>query len=110
MKNEIYDLWSDGYRETVRQFNDNDEYPFAGTRASLDEVYRMVRQSHAKRILDIGFGTGIIAEKLDEDGYQITGVDPSKKMIAAGKEVCRRRSFWRRTTRSDCRLSWSTGI
>lgn len=87
MKNENYDLWSDGYRESVAQFNDMDEYPFAGYARVFGEVYRMVRQSDAKRILDIGFGTGIIAEKLYKDGYQITGVDPSEKMIAAGREV-----------------------
>lgn len=81
-----YDLWADGYGETVRLLNDNDEYPFAGYAAVLNEVYTSVRQSQAKHILDVGFGTGIVTRKLYADGYEITGVDSSKKMVEVGKE------------------------
>lgn len=86
MSNERYDLWSDGYGETVHLLNDNDEYPVAGYGKLLNEVYNMVRRSDAKKILDAGFGTGIITKKLYADGYTIFGVDASEQMVEAGRE------------------------
>ena len=38
--------------------------------------------------LDVGCGTGVLAERLDEAGYEMTGVDPSEGML----DVLRRRS------------------
>jgi ubiquinone/menaquinone biosynthesis C-methylase UbiE len=40
------------------------------------------------RALDVGCGTGAVAQRLAERGYQVTGVDPSEGML----EVMRRRS------------------
>lgn len=86
MNNEKYDLWADGYGASVNLLNDKDEYPVAGYAALLNEMYSMVRQSSAKKILDIGFGTGIITRKLYEDGYEIWGIDAAEQMVEAGKE------------------------
>lgn len=86
MDNKKYDLWSDGYGATTNLLNDKDEYPFAGYATLLNEVYNMVRESDAKKILDVGFGTGIIAKKLYADGYELCGVDSSEQMVEAGKE------------------------
>ncbi len=38
------------------------------------------------RILDIGCGTGALAFCLQEQGYRVTGVDASPKMLAAAKK------------------------
>lgn len=86
MDDKKYNLWSDGYGEQVHLLKDNDEYPVAGYGALLNEVYNMVRSSGAKKILDAGFGTGILTKKLYEDGYTIYGVDASEQMVEAGKE------------------------
>jgi SAM-dependent methyltransferase len=40
------------------------------------------------RVLDVGCGTGVLAERLAERGYEVTGVDPSEGML----EIMRRRS------------------
>lgn len=86
MNSRKYDLWSDGYGAQIHLLNDNDEYPVAGYGEVLNEVYNMVRQSDAKKILDAGFGTGILTRKLYADGYTIYGVDTSEQMVAAGRE------------------------
>ena len=38
------------------------------------------------KVLDIGFGTGILTSKLYENGHQIDGLDFSKKMIGLAQE------------------------
>ena len=81
-----FDLWSDGYGASIHLLEDNDEYPVAGYARLLNEVYQKVRSSDARKILDAGFGTGILTRKLYKDGYEIYGVDASEQMVAAGKE------------------------
>jgi putative AdoMet-dependent methyltransferase len=81
-----YDLWSDGYGESVHLLDDNDEYPVAGYENLLNKVYNIVRSSDAKVLLDAGFGTGILTKKLYEDGYEIYGIDSSEQMVEAGQE------------------------
>lgn len=80
-----FDLWSDGYGTMVHLLDDKDEYPVAGYAKLLNEVYNMVRSSGAKRVLDAGFGTGILTRKLYEDGYEIYGIDGSEQMVKAGR-------------------------
>lgn len=81
-----YDLWADGYGASVHLLNDQDEYPVAGYADLLGEVYRLVRESGAKTVLDVGFGTGILTKKLYQDGCTIYGVDASEQLVKAGKE------------------------
>ncbi len=86
MKTREYDLWADGYGGAVHLLDDKDEYPVAGYSELLAEVYEMVRKSDAKKVLDAGFGTGILTRKLYADGYDICGIDASEQMVEAGKE------------------------
>lgn len=86
MEEKKYDLWADGYGEAVHLLKDQDEYPVAGYADLLGEVYRLVRESGAKTVLDVGFGTGILTKKLYEDGCTIYGVDASEQLVEAGRE------------------------
>ena len=56
-----FDVWADGYDESVRLADESDAYPFAGYAAILREIYGRVCASGAKAVLDIGFGTGTLA-------------------------------------------------
>lgn len=80
-----YDLWEGGHKLPVQLQEDSDEYPFAGYRVVLEELYDMIRKSDAKKILDIGFGTGLIMKKLYQDGYELCGADMSEQMVEAGR-------------------------
>ncbi|HET6420981.1 MAG TPA: bifunctional 2-polyprenyl-6-hydroxyphenol methylase/3-demethylubiquinol 3-O-methyltransferase UbiG [Geobacteraceae bacterium] len=39
-----------------------------------------------KRVLDIGCGGGVLAEEFAATGFDVTGIDPSEKSIAAAKD------------------------
>lgn len=81
-----FDLWADGYDKSVGLSERADAYPFAGYQDTLNEIYRAVRRKRNARVLDIGFGTGVLTKKLYDDGYAICGVDFSQRMIEIAKE------------------------
>lgn len=82
-----FDVWADGYDESVRLADENDAYPFAGYATILKEIYGRVCASGAKAVLDIGFGTGTLAGQLYQQGCDVFGQDFSSRMIqlAQGK-------------------------
>jgi len=80
-----FDLWADGYDKSVQISDESQEYPFAGYKDVLNTVYKIVR-GKTGTILDIGFGTGVLTKKLYDDGYNITGIDFSQRMIEIAQE------------------------
>ena len=80
-----FDLWADGYDESVRLSENDNEYPFAGYKEVLNTIYKTVRAGLGNRILDIGFGTAVLTQKLYNDGYTVFGMDFSQKMLDIGK-------------------------
>lgn len=82
-----FDVWADGYDESVRLADESGAYPFAGYAAILKEIYGRVCASGAKAVLDIGFGTGTLAGQLYQQGCDVFGQDFSSRMIqlAQGK-------------------------
>jgi len=86
LDNKGFDLWADGYDKSVELSEENDEYPFAGYKDVLNTIYNIVHRREKAKILDIGFGTGILTKKLYDDGYEIYGIDFSQKMIEIAKE------------------------
>lgn len=86
LDNKGFDLWADGYDKSVELSEENDEYPFAGYKDVLNTIYNIVHKREKAKILDIGFGTGILTKKLYDDGYEMYGIDFSQKMIEVAKE------------------------
>ncbi|MFT5875531.1 MAG: putative AdoMet-dependent methyltransferase [Clostridium sp.] len=81
-----FDLWANGYDNSVNFSEKNNEYPFAGYKDVLNYVYNQVREKDGANILDIGFGTGILTTQLYNNGYSITGIDFSSNMIDIAKQ------------------------
>ena len=81
-----FDLWSNNYDTQVEISDEENVYPFAGYKKVLGTVYEKVRKQNPKNILDIGFGTGILAKKLYDDGYNIYGIDFSNEMLKKAKQ------------------------
>ena len=81
-----FDLWADGYDESVGLSDEAGTYPFAGYRAVLGEIYRRVLSAPGRKVLDIGFGTGTLTAKLYAQGCQIFGQDFSPRMIELARE------------------------
>lgn len=81
-----FDVWADGYDESVRLADESDTYPFAGYATILKEIYGRVCASGAKAVLDIGFGTGTLAGQLYQQGCDVFGQDFSSRMIQLAQE------------------------
>ena len=86
MNNKGFDLWADGYDQSVGLSDDDNTYPFAGYKKILNEIYNRVLTSKGKTVLDIGFGTGTLTAKLYEQGCDIWAQDFSERMITLAKE------------------------
>lgn len=80
-----FDLWAGNYDESVQLSDASDTYPFAGYRQVLGTIYSAIRRQQGTKILDLGFGTGVLSKRLYDDGYTIWGVDFSAKMVDIAK-------------------------
>lgn len=81
-----FDLWADGYDKSVNLSEESNEYHFAGYKDVLNYIYNQVREKDNAKVLDIGFGTGILTTKLYNSGCNITGIDFSGNMIDIAKQ------------------------
>lgn len=81
-----FDLWADGYDQSVGLSDDDGNYPFAGYKQILNAIYNRVLAGNGKAVLDIGFGTGTLTTKLYEQGCTVWGQDFSERMIELAKE------------------------
>ncbi|OON99276.1 MAG: hypothetical protein ATN35_13465 [Epulopiscium sp. Nele67-Bin004] len=85
LDNKGFDLWADDYDLTVKHISESNSYPFAGYKSLLSTIYSQVKLVPNASVLDLGIGTGVLSTKLYNEGYTITGVDFSGKML----EICR---------------------
>ena len=76
-----FDLWADGYDKSVGVSEEENTYPFAGYKKVLGKIYKTVMEKEHPVVLDIGFGTGTLTQKLYEKGCIVYGQDFSQKMV-----------------------------
>ena len=86
LDNKGFDLWANGYDESVGLSDEKYTYPFAGYKDVLNAIYKEVLDLDCKTVLDIGFGTGTLTRPLYEKGLEIYGQDFSDEMIKIAKE------------------------
>ncbi len=86
LDNKGFDLWADGYDESVGISDEDNTYPFAGYKRILGRIYEFIMQRPSASVLDIGFGTGTLTTKLYENGCVIYGQDFSERMIELASE------------------------
>ncbi|MBR2639598.1 MAG: class I SAM-dependent methyltransferase [Oscillospiraceae bacterium] len=81
-----FDLWANDYDKSVGISDEEKTYPFAGYKDILNAIYCRILSASAKKVLDIGFGTGTLSSKLYENGCMIFGQDFSENMIEAAQK------------------------
>lgn len=81
-----FDLWADSYDKSVEQSQESGSYPFAGYRRVLGTIYGTIRAGQGRRVLDVGIGTAVLAQRLYQDGYEIWGLDFSEKMLEGARQ------------------------
>lgn len=76
---------NEGYVEGFAQAYDRFWHPYPTQSAKA--LLKLVRSAapDARRILDIGCGTGIVAELFLQSGYEVTGIDRSPAMLAQAR-------------------------
>lgn len=86
LDNRGFDLWADGYDQTVGISDNENSYPFAGYKGVLGGIFQRIMERPKAAVLDIGFGTGTLTTKLYENGCTIYGQDFSPRMIELASE------------------------
>jgi putative AdoMet-dependent methyltransferase len=82
-REELFDGWAETYDRSVR---DQRGFPFEGYEQVLDEVVRQAGVAPGARILDVGIGTGNLAERLVRAGADVWGSDFSEEMLDRARE------------------------
>jgi len=81
-----FNQWANKYDGDIME-GDKKGYPFAGYFQTLSLIQQFILEyDSGRRILDIGVGTGLLTEVLYQNGYEITGVDFSAKMLEKARE------------------------
>lgn len=86
MKQDGFDLWARQYDADVEMTEGRDDYPFAGYRGVLNQIYKQIREAGDTHVLDLGFGTAVLAQELYDNGHQISGMDFSSEMLRIASE------------------------
>jgi len=76
-----FDLWADGYDQAVGLSDEENSYPFAGYKEVLNRIYQIILAKGRPVVLDLGFGTGTLTQKLWARGCEIWGQDFSQRMM-----------------------------
>ena len=81
LDNKGFDVWAVEYDTSVKLSNEDNTYPFAGYNEIIYKIYKKVISKSNATVLDIGFGTGTLTQKLYQYGCDIYGQDFSLRMI-----------------------------
>lgn len=81
-RNKLFDSWAASYDRAV--FTPSD-FPFAGYEQVLDEIVRRADGGVDSLVLDLGTGTGNLAERFAARGCTVWGVDFSAEMLAQAR-------------------------
>ena len=81
LDNKGFDVWAEEYDTSVKLSSEDSTYPFVGYNEIVNKIYDIVISKSNATVFDIGFGTGILTQKLYQYGCAVYGQDFSSKMI-----------------------------
>ena len=81
LDNKGFDVWAEEYDTSVKLSSEDSTYPFVGYNEIVNKIYDIVISKSNATVLDIGFGTGTLTQKLYQSGCDVYGQDFSSKMI-----------------------------
>lgn len=79
-----FDAWAETYDAELNVAGD--AFPFAAYRETLDTVWRQAEAGSGMTVLDVGVGTGNLAQFFMEAGCHVLGVDFSTEMLSKAGE------------------------
>jgi len=95
-RRDLFDAWARTYDDTIRP---SDAFPFAGYETILDRIANECRPLSGRRLLDVGIGTGNLAQRLTAPDTELWGLDFSEEML----ERCRAKLPEAHLIRADLR-------
>jgi len=95
-RRDLFDAWARTYDDTIRP---SDAFPFAGYETILDRIANECRPLSGRRLLDVGIGTGNLAQRLTALDAESRGLDFSEEML----ERCRAKLPEAQLIRADLR-------
>jgi len=81
-RQELFDAWAEGYDISLYS---GTAFPFDGYDDILDEVLHQASAKAGMKVLDLGIGTGNLAEKFVKASCKLTGIDFSAGMLAEAR-------------------------
>ena len=81
-----FDDWADRYDQSVAASDAAGAYPFAGYERVMDSIFSRVTARRGARVLDLGFGTAVLASRLYDAGCEVSGQDFSTRMVGIARE------------------------
>lgn len=87
MKVELFDEWAKSYDRSIQDSEQKKTYPFYGYGLIQQYIYNETANCKYSHILEMGIGTGMMSKRLYDEGYKVTGVDFSKKMLEKAKSI-----------------------
>jgi putative AdoMet-dependent methyltransferase len=79
-RTQLFDTWAQHYDGGMASTDGN--FPFDGYERILDEVVALAEVRPGMRVLDLGIGTGNLAQRFVQQGCAVWGVDFSVEMLA----------------------------
>ncbi len=76
-----FDRWAESYDDDVIQSDQAASFPFAGYAQVLDRIAKLILEREPGDLLDIGTGSGTLAARIYEGGWNVTAVDFSEEML-----------------------------
>lgn len=92
LNKEGFDKWAKEYDNDVKECYLNKEYPFDGYFDVFDIILNQIQEN--SKILDVGFGTGILTKQIYDKGCIVYGIDFSEKMVLISKEKMPNATFY----------------
>ena len=81
LDNKGFDVWAEEYDTSVKLSSEDSTYPFVGYNEIVNKICDIVISKSNATVLDIGFGTGTLTQKLYQYGCDVYDQDFSSKMI-----------------------------
>ena len=81
-----FDRWAESYDEDVIQSDQAETFPFAGYAQVLDRISNLVLAKEPGQLLDLGTGSGTLASRFYQAGWQVTAVDFSDEMLNQARQ------------------------
>ena len=78
----LFEQWAKDYDDSL---SNSADFPFAGYEAVLARVIQLAAPKPGMRVLDLGTGTGNLAQRFVEKGAAVWGLDFSKEMLAQAR-------------------------